>query len=150
MSIRPSQDPYSGIDPYVDKLIGNAYEVVKYVARYVKTIRYVAFNMEHIHRVSNALFETIVIKKAILSLGTTIEINLPVGLSAGMIINTTVTAQTIDGEVYPASPSTFSWKISNGKLVVEVSPMAPVALVNAELRWLLNWQSPVQIQNEVL
>ena len=48
-------EPKVGNNSFVDALIGNAYEVVKYVAYYVKEIRYVAFNMEHVHRVSQSI-----------------------------------------------------------------------------------------------
>jgi hypothetical protein len=48
MGHRNPHDPFGGADTFVDKMIGNAYEVVKFVARYVKEIRYVALNMEHV------------------------------------------------------------------------------------------------------
>ena len=49
MGIRPTNDPYGGVNPLIDKMIGNAYDIVKYVARYLKEIRYVAENMDKVY-----------------------------------------------------------------------------------------------------
>lgn len=46
MGIRPTNDPYGGVNPLIDKMIGNAFDIVKYVAANLRTIRYVAENME--------------------------------------------------------------------------------------------------------
>lgn len=145
MSHRNPQDALGGADSFVDKMIGNAYEVVKYVARYVKEIRYVAFNMEHVYRVSQNLYENVLLKQSINALGTTFEIPLPTGVTPLMVINSSVTVQTIDGTIYGPADNTFSWIIQDGKLKVTVPVDAPAGMVGADIRWLLNWQSPVQI-----
>lgn len=145
MGHRNSHDPFGGADTFVDKMIGNAYEVVKFVARYVKEIRYVAFNMEHIYRVSQNIYENILLTQPINALGATFEIALPVGVTPSMVINSSVTVQTVAGIIYGPSADTFSWIIEDGKLKVTVPLGAPAGMVGANIRWLLNWQSPVQI-----
>ncbi len=145
MGHRNPHDPFGGADTFVDKMIGNAYEVVKFVARHVKEIRYVAFNMEHIYRVSQNIYENILLTKPINALGATFEIDLPEGVIPLMVINSSVTVQTIAGTIYGPSADTFSWIIEDNKLKVTVSLSAPAGMVGANIRWLLNWQSPVQI-----
>lgn len=142
------QNPLNGLagtNPLVDSLIGNAYEVVKYVAYYVKEIRYVALNMATIYRVSQAMYENQFKVLAITALDATYEIDLPEGVTAGMVIGTSVTVLTAAGEIYGSSDTTFTWTISDGKLVVVVPAGAPGSFVGADIRWLINWQSPVQI-----
>jgi hypothetical protein len=46
-------NPYGGVNPLIDKMIGNAYDIVKYVARYLKEIRYVAENMATVYAAVN-------------------------------------------------------------------------------------------------
>lgn len=58
MGIRPTNDPYGGINPLIDKLIGNAFDIVKYVAANLKVIRYVAENMQIIHDAANGITPT--------------------------------------------------------------------------------------------
>lgn len=50
--MQPVHSPVGGAGPLIDKMIGNAYDIVKYVAKYLKEIRYVAENMEKIWEVA--------------------------------------------------------------------------------------------------
>lgn len=143
--MRNSQDPFGGVDPLVDKLIGNAFQYVKYVAQYVKEIRYVALNMEHVYRVSRNMYHNYLQVKTLTALGSSYDILLPEGVTPAMVINSTVIVKTTDNKIYGASPANFSWVISGGKLTVTVPGDAPAALVGGEIRWLLNWQSPLVI-----
>lgn len=140
-------NPKAGNNSVVDALIGNAYEVVKYVAYYVKEIQYVAYNMEHVYRVSQNMYQNVFKTLPITAVDTTYEIDLPEGVTAPMIIGTSVTVLTADGVIYGPSESTFTWTITGGKLTVVVPPDAPEAMVGADIRWLINWQSPVVVSN---
>lgn len=140
---RPAQDPFGGTTPLVDRLIGNAFEVVKYVAQYVKEIRYVAFNMEHVYNVSRNLYEHIFLVQPIIALDSVVEIDLPVDVTPAMIINSSVNVLTAAGAIYGPSATTFTWIITGGKLVVTIPVDAPPAFVGADIRWLINWQSPI-------
>ena len=137
-------NPKAGNNSVVDALIGNAYEVVKYVAYYVKEIRYVAFNMEHVYRVSQNMYSN-VLKTLDITAKTTYTIDLPEGVTAPMIIGTSVHILTADGEIYGASEQNFSWVITGGQLSVTIPGTAPDALVGGQLSWLINWQSPVVV-----
>ena len=142
------QSPFqtkAGNNSIVDALIGNAYEVVKYVAYYVKEIRYVAFNMEHVYRVSQNMYQNVLKTEPITTLGSTVEIDLPEGVTAAMILNTGVHVLTADGALHGPGENKFSWVIADGKLSVSVSAFAPTEFLGADIRWLINWQSPVVV-----
>lgn len=143
--MRNPLDGKGGADSLVDTLIGNAYEVVAYVAYYVKEIRYVAFNMEHVFRVSKNMYEHQLKEIEITALDTVYEIDLPTGLTVDMILNSSVNVITTDSKVYGPSADTFTWLITGGKLTVTVPPGAPGTFVGGTLRWLINWQSPVVV-----
>lgn len=49
MNMRTVNDPYSNPTTLVDKMIGTAYDVVRYVANNMEKLLYVADNMEAIH-----------------------------------------------------------------------------------------------------
>ena len=50
--MRTVNDPYGGYSPLVDKMIGNAYEVVKHVAMNLMYIRHVSANLEQVYTVA--------------------------------------------------------------------------------------------------
>lgn len=143
--MRNPQDPFGGADPLTDKLVGNAFKYVKYLSDYVKEIRYVALNMEHIYRASRNLYTNILQVAELTALDADYMIDLPEGVTPSIIINSSVIVVTTDDEVYGASEANFTWVITGGQLVVTVPADAPAALIGGEIRWLLNWQSPVQI-----
>lgn len=142
------QNPFevrSGNNSVVDALIGNAYEVVKYVAYYVKEIQYVALNMADVHRVSQNLYEHVLLEDDILSLGSEIEFELPNGVTAAMLLNINCIVITSAGSVYGVGADTISWLLEDGVITVSVSGDAPDSFVGAKLRCLINWQSPVTV-----
>lgn len=142
------QNPFetkAGNNSVVDALIGNAYEVVKYVAYYVKEIRYVALNMADVHRVSQGMYENVLLIATIEALDTVVEIDLPEGVTALMLINSSVNVVTPTGDIYGDHSGSFTWFITGGKLQVTIPDDAPGAFVGSSIRWLLNWQSPIQV-----
>ena len=50
--MRTVNDPYGGYSPLVDKMIGNAYEVVKHVAMNLVYVRHVSANLEQVYTVA--------------------------------------------------------------------------------------------------
>ena len=52
MGMRPTNDPFGGTGPLVDKLIGNAYDIVKHVAMNMAYVKHVSFHLEHVFTVS--------------------------------------------------------------------------------------------------
>jgi hypothetical protein len=101
------------------------------------------------YRVSQHIYENTynntLLTQSINALGATFEIELPEEVTPLMVINSSVTVQTIAGTIYGPSADTFSWIIEDSKLKVTVPVDAPAGMVGADIRWLLNWQSPVQI-----
>lgn len=138
-------NPEAGTNPLVDKLIGNAYDVVKYVAHYVKEIRYVALNMADVHRVSQGMYENVLLIATIEALDTVVEIDLPEGVTALMLINSSVNVVTPTGDIYGDHSGSFTWFITGGKLQVTIPEGAPSDFIGSSIRWLLNWQSPIQV-----
>lgn len=51
MGMRPTNDPYGGQAPLVDKLIGNAYDHVRFVAVNMPAIKHVSANLEAVYNV---------------------------------------------------------------------------------------------------
>lgn len=51
MGMRPMNDPYGGHAPLVDKLIGNAYDHVRFVAVNMPAIKHVSANLEAVYNV---------------------------------------------------------------------------------------------------
>lgn len=137
-------NPRTGTNPLIDSLIGNAYEVVKYVAYYVKEIRYVAHNMEHVFRVSEKLYQNVLQVETILTLDSEITIALPEGVTTEMVIGNSVLVKATDGSIHGPGDA-FTWTLDDTELTVAISGDAPTTFVGAQIRWLLNWQSPIQV-----
>ena len=145
MSLGNPFNPKAGNDSVVDALIGSAYEVVKYVAYYVKEIRYVAFNMEHVYAVSQNMYKNAFKVQTMTNRGQDYTFTLPEGVTAGMILNIAPTVLTSAGAIYGPSPANFSWVLGDGVIIVNIPGDAPEAFVGASLRCLINWQSPVVV-----
>lgn len=145
MTAQNPMNPVAGTNPFIDKLIGNAYDVIKYVAYYVKEIQYVALNMADVNRVSQHMYENVLLEADVIEVDSTIEIDMPEGVTAAMVLNSSVIVVTELGDIHGPEVDKFSWVISDGTLTVTISANAPGTFVGATLRWLLNWQSPIQV-----
>ena len=120
--MRNSMNPYGGVNPLIDKMIGNAYDIVKYVAKYLREIRYVAENMEYVYTAANGN-RTILTQLADGS-GDPITIALPDGLTVGQIESINVTALYDDVITMPA-PDTFEFNVSGGNINIELISILP-------------------------
>ena len=120
--MRNSMNPYGGVNPLIDKMIGNAYDIVKYVAKYLREIRYVAENMEYVYTAANGN-RTILIQLADGS-GDPITIALPDGLTVGQIESINVTALYGNVITMPA-PDTFEFNVSGGNINIELISILP-------------------------
>jgi hypothetical protein len=58
MGYRPVNDPYGGVEPIADKLIGNAYDTVRTVATNIAVVKHVSANLGIVNTVNESL-ETI-------------------------------------------------------------------------------------------
>lgn len=121
--MRNSMNPYGGVNPLIDKMIGNAYDIVKYVAKYLREIRYVAENMEYVYTAANGN-RTILTQLADGS-GDPITIALPDGLTVGQIESINVTALYDDGVITMPAPDTFEFNVSGGNINIELISILP-------------------------
>lgn len=109
-------NPYGGVNPLIDKMIGNAYDVVKYVASHLKAIRYVAENMEKIHQVVHGYRHVYEVPG---DGGSSLVFNIPSELNASTIQGISMIA--IDGDwVYAPGPDTFEFGLGNTEIVVTI------------------------------
>ena len=120
--MRNSMNPYGGVNPLIDKMIGNAYDIVKYVAKYLREIRYVAENMEYVYTAANGN-RTILTQLADGS-GDPITIALPDGLTVGQIESINVTA-LYDNVITMPAPDTFEFNVSGGNINIELISILP-------------------------
>lgn len=119
--MRPVHDPYGGVNPLIDKMIGNAYDIVKYVARYLKEIRYVAENMQTVYNAAHGgrtVVET-------LSTGSSpVYVPLPTGVSLSNLQDISVIAT--DGvHIFFAASDTFNYGVSGSDLVISFDDSNP-------------------------
>lgn len=121
--MRTPFQPYGGVSPIIDKMIGNAYDVIKYVARYLKEIRYVAENMDMIYNAANAGKMRIAYNA---NNNTNLSIALPNEVTFSAIDYITVSAQ-YNGVYYSPGPDSFSYEVDENNI--------SIAMTNNELRF---------------
>ena len=127
MGIRPTNDPYGGVNPLIDKMIGNAYDIVKYVARYLKEIRYVAENMEQVYQAAEYLQAGGASQGGLpsnqhylITMGygySPIQLILPENVALEDIYGVQVVAM-YGGTLLTPGPNTFSFKIEPGIIYI--------------------------------
>lgn len=125
-------NPYGGVNPLIDKMIGNAYDIVKYVAKYLREIRYVAENMKYVFTAANG--NRTVLRQTGDGIASTLWIDLPVDFDMATVDSVNVAAFYSSGTVvtFPA-PDTFGFSISAGQVVIQLFSVAP-QVVSAEYR----------------
>ena len=117
--MRTVNNPYGGVNPLIDKMIGNAYDIVKYVARYLKEIRYVAENMENVYIAANG---NRVLLQADAVGDLDLAITIPDTLDLATAQSVTAMAYTTDGDIYLPGADTFNFGISGDTVTISISP----------------------------
>lgn len=136
MGIRTSTDPYGGKEPLVDKLIGNAYQVVRLVAENLGFIRYVAHNMEAVQKVAEDLSATTTLfAPAPTVANNAVLVPYPVGVTQSRVLSSSVMILGTDGHLYGAE--IFVSSLSRAGLVVTLGPGS--ALIGGQIRWHLTY-----------
>lgn len=128
--MRPCHNPYGGVNPLIDKMIGNAYDVVKYVARHLKEIRYLAENMSTIYDVAHGYRLQLNGNPSGFS---TLNLALPSGFDLDNINGVTVVAQ-LGSMVYLPAANTYNAGISGSNVVISINTGSSPTLVNADFR----------------
>lgn len=140
MGIRPCNDPYGGVNPLIDKMIGNAYDIVKYVATYLKEIRYVAENMQSVFLAANGN----TIELTVVADSDNLSIALPEDFDIDDLRGLSVIAVTSDGKVYGPDTTTFAAYIDNEAATLNISIASDIPLMaSAEYRINLRLKNPV-------
>lgn len=117
--MRQTMHPYGGVNPLIDKMIGNAYDIVKYVARYLKEIRYVAENMATVYEAVHGNTRLVVVEN---NGSLSISVDLPDDVLFGSIENISVIAST-SSEIYAPGPDTFNFGVSGGQIHISVGSL---------------------------
>lgn len=125
--MRNAFNPYGGVNPLIDKMIGNAYDIVKYVAKYLKEIRYVAENMQYVYAAANGS-KTYLPPHINDGGGLTFNIAAPVGYDYSSLRSVDVIALANDGKVYFPGENTFTFLIDffTGQVVVTTEAGLPI------------------------
>lgn len=114
-------NPMGGVNPLIDKMIGNAYEIVKYVARYLREIRYVAENMQYVYAAANGNTH----RTSAIASGFELFIPLPAGIDMTLLQAVTVMAVVNDDTYYFPGPDTFNFGVNSGNVVIAIQSDVP-------------------------
>ncbi|MEO5499010.1 MAG: hypothetical protein ABIR46_00755 [Candidatus Saccharimonadales bacterium] len=109
-----SMNPYGGVNPLIDKIIGNAYDIVKYVAKYLREIRYVAENMEYVYVAANG--NRTLLSQIADGTGAAFTIPLPVDMTTAYIESINVAAHYTGGIMTMPGSDTFRFSVSGGNV----------------------------------
>lgn len=119
-----SFNPYGGVNPLIDKMIGNAYDIVKYVARYLKEIRYVAENMETVYIAANGNRTMAFITGD--GVTNPLMAPLPSAVASTENIRTIDVAAHYNGDtITMPGPDTFEFSVSGGNVVIQLHSAIP-------------------------
>lgn len=137
MGIRTAQDPYGGRTGLVDKLIGNAFDVVHLVARHINEIKYLVSNMEAIIIIANNLPDTSTKTTTgrVGNRGATVVVPMPTGVTMANIVSSTVLVLDSENNAYQINNGDFSFMVRDGNLHLTLYSEAPTSMIGAELRW---------------
>lgn len=139
MGMRTVFDPFGSPALLVDKMIGNEYDIVKFVAENMEFIRHVQANLEALVELANNL------KTSGLLLGTTglatevTSIPLPEGVLQDHVLASSVLVVGKDGGLYGPDSGYFSVRIQGNALRVTMASTAPIHVQNATVRWFLTY-----------
>lgn len=142
MAMRAVHDPLGGGAILVDKMIGSAFDVVREVQLNLDAVKYLATNMRAVTKAAELQAITFPERVVMVSgttgaLGSVVELDIPMEVTAANIRQSSPMIVTSTGDVYGESSGMFVASLVNGYLRLVLSPSAPVALGQAEIRWRL-------------
>jgi hypothetical protein len=137
MAIRNTQDPYGGRTGLVDKLIGNAFDVVHLVARHINEITYLVNNMEAIIIVAKNLPDTSSVTKTATfgDRGETVAYSLPANVTMNNLVQSTMLILDGNGNAYQSSNGNVDFWYEDGVFCVRLADEAPASMIGATFRW---------------
>ena len=117
--MRCENDPRGGRNPIIDKIVGNGYTIIKFVAQYMREIVYVADNMEAIYITANGGV------KRQTTLTTTIVDGTPQITVTPHVVKEhieNISVQIKQGNsIYFPDPSLYTFKLENETLIVTLN-----------------------------
>jgi len=142
MGMRNSQDPYGSHASLVDRVIGNAYEVVKAVYLRLGEIGYIASNMEAVVITAKNLPDTstVMVPGRLGQRGERVEIAMSSKVTMDTLVASSVMILDAAGNAYQDGNGNFLFSIKNGKLIIKLMSDAPTTMVSAEVRWLITYR----------
>lgn len=135
--MRNTLDPFGGSDTVVDKVIGNAYDVVLAVRMKLRELMFIVANMDSLMEIANNLKSTTVVSGISGVAGATTIIQLPLGMSPLKILSSTVMLADQFGNMYTPDSGYFTTLIQGGNLHVIMAPTAPIGAQNIPIRWFI-------------
>lgn len=127
MNMRSPTDPYGGLNPLVDKVLGpKAYDIVRFVACHMPIIAKVA--AQPWSRLK-AVGKTV---------GLVTNILFPPLITLPMLVDSTVwLVDPITGSRYNGESGYFTTAYTTAGLTISLSETAPIALQSADVLWML-------------
>ena len=113
------------LDPLVDKTIGNAFEVVNFVAE----------NMDELLALTPRQTDTRFVQSAVGLLDNTTPVAIPVDIPADSIVQSTVQLRDSTGRFYDTSSGYFEVVLNRTRLEVTLLGSAPLVMQNAKILW---------------
>ena len=140
MGMRPINDPYGTPITIVDKLIGNAYEIVRLIAKKMPIIEYLASIMERMEIVTQQSDNILSLKivestKLISEAGNTILIPIPDGISPNDIHDSMVSFLGSNGTLYFYESGKITHVINAGFLVVTIDASLTSVVLGGLIKW---------------
>ena len=134
-------DPYDGRQhaTLIDKMIGNAYEVVKYVARHLNEIKYVALNMALVNTVAEELRKASVVVSNVGGLGATVVLPFPDQATVDNVVASSVLVKLANGVLLGSDSGIFTTAIAANGISITLKSDAPAEAVGGQVRWFLTY-----------
>ena len=137
MALRTAHNPYGGLTTMVDRLIGDAYPVVRKVYDSMPFIQTVAVALNETNIGSPLLVQRGIVASGATGLpDTTVVIDFPnLDMQLGGILNSHVRITGNDGALYFSDCGWFTTKITSAGLHLTLKAGAPSYLVQALVEW---------------
>lgn len=133
MGFRNCHDPYGSPSILVDKMIGTAYEIVKYVAERMPALQSISDNMEDLTLIATNARKEVDLVGVASGLGITVNVAMPAGVADTDVRWVNAVIYGSDGVTYPASSTTFTVRVQSGAVRIALSPSGPAGMVNAPI-----------------
>lgn len=140
MNMRQTHDPYGGDTPLVDKMIGNAYSVVRFVAINMCYIKDLAAKLTN----PNTVLPVVVTGRAP-AVGT--SVNIPITVPLTSIVSGSMVLTDAYGDVFIPDGVNLKLSFSGSNAVVTLGPSAPLAYSGAVVKIMISYNVGEPAQN---